>query len=113
LSEEELLWCSSAIPELDKKKEGNCGGGVTRKGLEYVARYGLGTEKCNPYGHGGGEDSLEYGGCPAQCKGDGDMDNKVFTEGYHPDCRDTNRGATDEEGQDCSWYNENPWKCAK
>jgi len=56
---------------------------------------------------------LEYGGCPIECKGEGDMDNKVFTEGYNPDCSDTNRGATDEEGQDCSWYNENPEKCAK
>jgi len=78
-----------------------------------VAQYGLGTDKCNPYGHGGGKDSLEYGGCPQQCIGTGDMENKVYTEEKVQDCMDTDRGEKDSDGNGCSWYVDNPDKCAK
>jgi len=42
-----------------------------------VAQQGLGTDKCTPYGHGSGTDSLGYGGCPTTCEGQGSFSNKV------------------------------------
>jgi len=60
-----------------------------------VAESGISTEKCNPYGHGGGTDSLGYGGCPTTCKGSGDINNRVTPVGFASNCTDSDNGAKD------------------
>jgi len=60
-----------------------------------VVENGLSTAKCNPYGHGGGSDSLNYQDCPTQCKGTGDINNKVEPLGPQANCEDSDNGAKD------------------
>lgn len=46
-----------------------------------MAKQGLSTLQCNPYGQSKGKNELGYSGCPSQCNGWGYMDNKVRGKG--------------------------------
>jgi len=100
-----LIWCSDAAPN------GACEGGYIGKALEYVGQKGLTTEKCNPYGHGGGSNTLGYSGCPTTCKGSGNINNKVKPVGYSDLSTCVDSTATDGYGDGCATYNANTHWC--
>lgn len=86
------------------KVENKCQGGNMITALFYVATQGLSTEKCNPQGHQNGKNTLNYDTnlFESQCKGTGDVNNRIITTDYEK-CTDSNNGALNKVNMDCSF----------